>query len=183
MNQKLLFVLSIIIVTFGYVAYESYMLEKKFTSFNTGGNNTILKTIPKIKFQKFESKEYVDLEQLAVSGNNTIVHFWATWCAPCEKEFPELVELTRIMKHKKDVKFLFIAVNDKVIEVKKFLKPFEKFTNFEILIDDSNTHQNSFGTFRLPETFLFGKDQKLIKKYIGQQAWTQKHFVDLLNGL
>lgn len=183
MNQKLLFVLSIIIVGFGYVAYEGYMLDKKFSSFKSGQPNTVIKNLPTAKFQLFNSKEIVDLKFLANKGNNIVVHFWATWCGPCEKEFPELVKLTELLKNKKDVIFLFIAVNDKDKDIKKFLRKFKKFNNYKILIDQDNIHQKLFGTFRLPETYLFGKDQKIINKYIGQQPWTQKYFVDLLNSL
>jgi thiol-disulfide isomerase/thioredoxin len=28
-------------------------------------------------------------------GKNLIVHFWATWCAPCKKELPQFAELAK----------------------------------------------------------------------------------------
>ncbi len=184
MNQKLLFVLSIIIITFGYITYQSMKLENKFTSFNSSFNtDSIIKELPNIKLKEFKTNKEFDLHKLATSGNNLVIHFWATWCAPCEKEFPELVKLTKLLETKKDVKFLFIAVNDTDIKISKFLKKFKKYNNFSILIDNKNMHQKSFGTFRLPETFLFDKKLNIIKKFVGQQEWTQKHFVDQLNSL
>jgi cytochrome c biogenesis protein CcmG/thiol:disulfide interchange protein DsbE len=183
MNQKLLFVLTIIIVTFGYVTYQSLMLDKKFSSFSTFKTNTIIKSLPKVILKDFGTGKGVDLNKLAASGNNLVVHFWATWCAPCEKEFPDLLELTELLESKKDVKFLFIAVNDSDKKIKKFLARFKKYDNFLVLIDNENVHQKSFGTFRLPETYLFGKDSKAIRKFIGRQEWNQKHFVDLLEEL
>ena len=183
MNQKLLFVLSIIIVTFGYVTYQSLMLDKKFSSFSTFNTNTIIKSIPAVSMKEFETNKIVDLNQLAAEGNNIVVHFWATWCAPCEKEFPDLLELTELLSEKKDVKFLFIAVNDEDKKIKKFMSQFKKYDNFMILIDKDNIHQKSFGTFRLPETYLFGKDSKSIRKFVGRQEWNQKHFVDMLKNL
>jgi cytochrome c biogenesis protein CcmG/thiol:disulfide interchange protein DsbE len=183
MNQKLLFVLSIIIITFGYVTYQSLMLDKKFSSFSNSQSNTIIKTIPKVSLKEFKTGNLIDLNQLAVDGNDIVVHFWATWCAPCEKEFPDLLELTKLLEEKKNVKFLFIAVNDTDKNIKKFMSKFKKYDNFLILIDNENVHQKSFGTFRLPETYLFGKDSKAIRKFIGRQEWNQKHFVDLLKSL
>lgn len=183
MNQKLLFVLSIIIVTFGYISYQSIMLEKKFSSFSDFKTNSILKSLPEVSFKDFKSKKDINLLQLSNKKNNLIIHFWATWCAPCEKEFPDLLELTKILESKKDVKFLFIAVNDEDKKIKKFMSQFKDYDNFMILIDKENIHQKSFGTFRLPETYLFGKDFKLIRKFIGRQEWNQKHFVDQLKSL
>jgi cytochrome c biogenesis protein CcmG/thiol:disulfide interchange protein DsbE len=159
------------------------MLDKKFSSFNTLNTNTIIKVIPKLSLKEFETGKAVDLNKLAMGGNNLVIHFWATWCAPCEKEFPDILELTKLLEDKKDVKFLFIAVNDEDKKIKKFLSKFKKYDNFIVLIDNENVHQKSFGTFRLPETFIFSKDAKVIRKFIGRQEWNQKHFVDLLKGL
>ncbi len=183
MNQKLVFVFSIIIVAFGYVTYQGVMLDKKFSSFNTFKTNTVITKLPEVSFKVHESEDSLDLSKLAKSGKKLMVHFWATWCAPCEKEFPELLELTKIMKDNQDVEFVFVAVNDDKKKIKKFIKKFGDYSNYTIVIDDGSVHQKSFGTFRLPETFLFDKDLSIIKKYVGRQEWTQKHFVDLLNNI
>jgi cytochrome c biogenesis protein CcmG/thiol:disulfide interchange protein DsbE len=183
MNQKLIFVFSIIIVAFGYVTYQSLMLDKKFSSFNTLETNTVIKQLPEVSLSVFDEEGELNLVELAGSGKTLVVHFWATWCAPCEKEFPDLLELTKIMEGNKNVEFLFVAVNDDKKKIKKFIKKFGDYSNFKILIDDDSIHQKSFGTFRLPETFIFGKDLSIIKKYVGRQEWTQKLFVDLLNNL
>ncbi len=183
MNQKVLFVLLIIAVTFGYVTYQAVKLENKFTEYGKLQSNTVVTRLPDLTLPVFNSDQKFNLVQEANDGSHLVVHFWATWCGPCEKEFPELVKLTELLSKKNNVKFLFIAVNDKKKDVQKFLKKFKNNNNFIILVDDESIHQKSFGTFRLPETFIFKSDSSLLKKYVGSQDWTQKHFVDLLYSL
>ena len=61
-------------------------------------NNQLLlhkeaKNIPDIKLN---SLNYEDYSVLSASKKNLyIVNFWATWCAPCIKEIPELHELDK----------------------------------------------------------------------------------------
>ena len=50
-----------------------------------------------------------------------LLNFWATWCPPCLKEIPELLELKE--KHKKQIEVLFISVDSNPQKViPKFLK-------------------------------------------------------------
>ncbi len=61
-----------------------------------------------------------------------LVNFWATWCAPCVREFPELVEINRMYRGRD---FELVSVNlegpDLQDKVLAFLKKYEaSFTNY-----------------------------------------------------
>jgi len=183
MNQKIIFIFLIIAGTIGYITFESLKLDKKFSSFSNLQTNTVIKNLPEVTLPDFYTKKDFDFNKSIKEGNSLVVHFWATWCAPCEKEFPELVKLTELLEKNKKVKFLFIAVNDNEKDMKKFLNKFKKYTNFHVLVDNSYKHQKLFGTFRLPETFIFKSTGEVVHKYMGAQDWTQRHFVDLLYNL
>jgi len=58
----------------------------------------------------------VDADGLAVlhtngTGKVRLVNFWATWCAPCVAEFPDLVTLNRIYRIR-DFEMTTVSVND-----------------------------------------------------------------------
>ena len=46
---------------------------------------------------------------LAHKGSVVVVSLWATWCDPCVKEFPWLMDLAR---DRKDVTFLSVSIDD-----------------------------------------------------------------------
>lgn len=53
---------------------------------------TTPEAFPNIKFNDFSGKT---LSLNDVKGKLTIVHFWATWCAPCVEELPEIAEIQK----------------------------------------------------------------------------------------
>lgn len=185
MNKKLYIFLLIIIFVFGYTVYESIKLDHKLGNTNIGKTGTIIKELPReIKWKKFAEGKKVafNIEELLSDNKKVIVHFWATWCAPCEVEFPDLIELTQLMKNKSDLVFLLVAVNDDLQKVKKFIDKFDLTKNTTIILDDDDQYKR-FGSYKLPETFIFGPKGKVIRKFSGQQAWTQSFFVNYMNSL
>jgi peroxiredoxin len=72
--------------------------------------------------------EMVDVEGLKVlrkngSGKLRLVNFWATWCGPCITEFPDLITINRMYRHR-DFEFVTVAANfpDEKKEVLAFLQ-------------------------------------------------------------
>jgi thiol-disulfide isomerase/thioredoxin len=186
MSQRIIVILAIIGITLGYSVYEAVKLEGKLsTPADYYKSNSILKNLPELTLREFDSDKEYSLQELASAGNDLVIHFWATWCGPCEKELPALKKLTNRMEFHKNVKFLFIAVNDKVKDVKKFLKKYDlkSENNILLLVDDDFHHQKSFGTYKLPETYVFSKSFKLLRKFTGPQEWDRPEFYEYLKSL
>ena len=184
-NRILIFVLLLCSVL-GYAIYEAMMLDKKLSK-NSGMTEVTIKEIPSdLNFSvststdsitAFAKNNFIALEA------NTLVHFWATWCGPCEVEFPELVELINLLKDKNNFKFILIAVNDDKAKVKKFLSKFNIESSNVIYLDDKSSEYQKFGTCKLPESYLFNPSGMLIKKFSGQQSWSQNFIFDQLKDL
>lgn len=80
----------------------------------------------------------------------TLVHFWATWCAPCITEIPALQQLAADFADEPDFDLLMIAVDDEVTDVEPFLGELAPMA----LFDPNWEVANRYGTRKLPETYL-----------------------------
>ena len=97
-------------------------------------------------------------------GEVVLVNFWASWCPPCKKEFPELAELANEYK---DHKFRVLAINlDKSQEqVAKFLaKTAVKPGALIILLDPAARVVANYVARSMPSSFIV--DSKGIIRFV-----------------
>ena len=102
-----------------------------------------------------------------------LLHFWATWCAPCLVEFPTLMDLAK--ENGKEIVILAVAVQDQKKNIQRFLKKIKQGTpkNVQIVMDpDKAISESLYGTVKLPETYLISRQQKIIERVAGaQENW------------
>lgn len=183
MNKKLIIFFSIIIFVFGFTIYEAMKLDRKFGDNSSSVTGTVIRKIPNVSFTKINSAEISPLSSYFNIGETVIIHFWATWCGPCEAEFPELVKMIHLLKDNKQLKFILVAVNDKKPKMLKFLSKFDLSLDSIVLLEDRTNSHKQFGTYKMPETFTFSSDGKIIKKFTGQKKWTDSSHIAFFNSL
>ncbi len=113
--------------------------------------------------------ELVSFEDDSIFTNNdfkknsfTLINFWASWCAPCRIEHPQLMELSK----EDNIKILGVNFKDKKINALKFLKDLGD--PYEYLTRDSNGKQSvNFGIYGIPESILIDNKLTIIKKFVG----------------
>jgi peroxiredoxin len=113
------------------------------------------------------------LRQNAGTGKLLLIDFWATWCAPCVAEFPELQKMYR-MYRQRAIDIVTVSVNapDEKDMVLKFLNQQHAFNkNFLLNSQDPADGVSAFGsdwTGGVPFTALIGMNGELLYKAQGQ---------------
>ncbi len=138
-----------------------------------------LLTIEKITDWKGSSAEVSTASQPIV-----ILHFWASWCAPCIHEFPDLINMVKAMNGK--VKVIAFSEDNVSTEIAAFIKSFkeaETTENFHLVWDEKHKVMNDLEVTKLPESFIYGPDRKLAKHVGGVVSWTSQDTIEYLKTL
>ena len=175
--------ITFIFILSGTLSYSFY-LKKSFSSLEEHNLKPILKSIPDIDIVDSLTKQTVNLKKESTRNKNgSLVHFWGTWCGPCEEELPSFIELSKKFQNTGETFFL-VAVNDDKKDLKKFLKRFKALPkNVKVLLDNSGSLMSSFGVVKVPETFIFDNKGRSLKKYSGPQDWSYSYYFKTINDL
>ena len=92
----------------------------------------------------------------------TLINFWASWCAPCRIEHPQLMELSK----ENNIQILGVNFKDKKINASKFLD--ELGNPYYYMTKDTTGKQSvNFGIYGIPESILINNETIVLKKFVG----------------
>lgn len=96
------------------------------------------------------------------AGRVVLVNLWAPWCAPCRVETPGFGELYDKF-HKSGFDILGVAVQTNESDVRSFMEQYG--TRWPVGLSDDLARE--WGSYGLPDSYLFGWNGTLIKHFIG----------------
>lgn len=98
-----------------------------------------------------------------------VLHFWATWCAPCRTELPTLLELAKSSQRDGRPRVVLVSVDENWEPVRHF---FDGQVPPEVLLDGSGRLKAAFDVRTFPETYLLRAGGTLEARVRGPRDWS-----------
>lgn len=101
-------------------------------------------------------------------GRLILLNFWASWCPPCIKEFPHLIEIAE--QFSDQITLIALSSDHDKEAMMRFVNKLDLEGKSNILIaldEEQKITKVLFGTYKLPETILITPEQIMHSKVIG----------------
>jgi cytochrome c biogenesis protein CcmG, thiol:disulfide interchange protein DsbE len=99
-------------------------------------------------------------------GDVVMLNIWATWCLPCRREMPALDRLHREQAGE-GLRVVGVSIDAAASrpEIDRFLEQHD--ITFQVLHDPDQRALATFETTGVPETFLIGRDGRVLRRWTG----------------
>ena len=124
------------------------------------------------------------------AGKVVLLNIWATWCGPCREEMPSMERLYDQFS-REDFEIAAISIDappgrtdDQGLpggDPLAFARQLG--LTFPVLLDPSGEIQRTYGTSKVPESFLIGRDGVIYKKVAGATDWNSPTNIELVQRL
>lgn len=104
----------------------------------------------------------LDLQNL--KGQATVVNFWATWCPPCRREMPVLLQASR--EHA-NVRFLWVNQGEEAAKAGRYAAQ-QGLPPASVLLDADSGLSHLLGLKALPTTLFYDARGQLVASRIGE---------------
>jgi thiol-disulfide isomerase/thioredoxin len=108
-----------------------------------------------------------------------LLHFWATWCAPCQKELPTLLELVALPERPRDLRLVLVSLDQEWRPVDAFFEGVVP----PLVWRDGGELSSALGVSVLPDTYLLAADGRALARFRGARDWSAPELVVELQSL
>jgi thiol-disulfide isomerase/thioredoxin len=105
-----------------------------------------------------------DIKLSDLKGKIVIIDFWATWCPPCRRGIPDLVEIQK--KYEKELIIIGISLdNETKPEVVPFIKQYK--INYPVAYGNMEVVKAYGNIQAIPTSFVVDQSGQIVDKHIG----------------
>jgi thiol-disulfide isomerase/thioredoxin len=104
-------------------------------------------------------------------GYVLILDFFASWCQPCKRSIPHIVELNR-KYGKQGLQTLGLSLDEDKYDLIDFVAPFK--LNYPVALANEDL-QNDYGLRSLPTVYVINKKGIVVDKFMGITDETKKN--------
>jgi peroxiredoxin len=108
----------------------------------------------------------------ALRGKVVFLNLWATWCPPCREEMPSIQALHKQFQNSADFVVLAVSEDSNPAQVASYVK--KNNFNFRVLLDPRNTVGEAYDVSGLPESFVIGRDGRIVAHHVGPYDWANQ---------
>lgn len=110
-------------------------------------------------------------------GKAIVLNFWATWCAPCVKEMPQLDRLSALVRGN-GVEVLAVSEDRKGLVLAPRFYRKNNLNDLDVLVDRKSALSRALKIRGLPSTVLITPDGREIGRVTGIAEWDSPDIVD-----
>jgi cytochrome c biogenesis protein CcmG/thiol:disulfide interchange protein DsbE len=119
-------------------------------------------TLPPLDGLALDGKPVPGLDPAVFKGKVSVVNVWASWCVPCHDEAPLLTQLGKDQR----VQVIGINYKDSPENARRFLGRYGN--PFGVVgVDGNGRAAIEWGVYGVPETFIVGREGKIVYKMVG----------------
>lgn len=136
-------------------------------------------TVPAAKFKAEDGSE---MSMDSFKGKVTVLNFWATWCAPCRHEMPQLSQLQTDLGGD-DFEVVTVATGrNEPVAMRAFFDEIEV-DNLPLHTDARQTFARKMGVLGLPVTVVLDRKGNEIARMQGDADWSSDNAKKILSAL
>jgi peroxiredoxin len=121
-----------------------------------------------------------EISPTSFGGKLLVLNFWASWCQPCVEEVPSLNDFaTKYAGQGVVVVGVSIDRNEKLY--RDFIRRYK--VPFQTARDPDTNISGSYGTFKVPETYIIDRAGKVVQKVVGPQNWSDPAYLNFFQTL
>jgi peroxiredoxin len=135
----------------------------------TLSRHTLTRAAPEVRYTELSGETFSTSD---LRGKVVLVNFWGSYCGPCIKEMPHLVEAHEKYSPR-GYETLAIAVrHDNPQRVIRFVSTHA--LPFRVALDSKGELAKEFGNVRItPTSFLIDRNGRILKRYVAKHDWAE----------